>query len=66
MCLACVSHVGSKWGLGGTCVNVGCIPKKLMHYTAILGEHLDDAEKYGWKVQAQGAIYVGVMLPSLW
>ena len=20
---------GTKWGLGGTCVNVGCIPKKL-------------------------------------
>lgn len=22
---------GATWGLGGTCVNVGCIPKKLMH-----------------------------------
>ena len=22
---------GTTWGLGGTCVNVGCIPKKLMH-----------------------------------
>jgi pyruvate/2-oxoglutarate dehydrogenase complex dihydrolipoamide dehydrogenase (E3) component len=29
---------GSKWGLGGTCVNVGCIPKKLMHTAALLGE----------------------------
>ena len=35
----------------GTCVNVGCIPKKLMHYACILGEHLDDAAQYGWKVQ---------------
>lgn len=25
------SPAGTKWGLGGTCVNVGCIPKKLMH-----------------------------------
>ncbi|KAJ1448716.1 thioredoxin reductase [Pelagophyceae sp. CCMP2097] len=25
------SPAGSTWGLGGTCVNVGCIPKKLMH-----------------------------------
>ena len=25
------SPKGTKWGLGGTCVNVGCIPKKLMH-----------------------------------
>jgi thioredoxin reductase (NADPH) len=23
--------MGTTWGLGGTCVNVGCIPKKLMH-----------------------------------
>lgn len=32
------SPYGSKWGIGGTCVNVGCIPKKLMHYAATLGE----------------------------
>ena len=25
------SPPGTTWGLGGTCVNVGCIPKKLMH-----------------------------------
>lgn len=31
---------GTKWGLGGTCVNVGCIPKKLMHQAALLGEAL--------------------------
>ncbi len=27
----------TKWGLGGTCVNVGCIPKKLMHMGAKYG-----------------------------
>lgn len=32
------SPQGTKWGLGGTCVNVGCIPKKLMHQAALLGE----------------------------
>lgn len=31
---------GSAWGLGGTCVNVGCIPKKLMHQAALLGESI--------------------------
>lgn len=31
---------GSTWGLGGTCVNVGCIPKKLFHQAALLGEAL--------------------------
>ena len=28
----------TKWGLGGTCVNVGCIPKKLMHYAGLISE----------------------------
>ena len=31
------SPQGTKWGLGGTCVNVGCIPKKLMHFSALSG-----------------------------
>ena len=31
---------GASWGLGGTCVNVGCIPKKLMHQAAILSHDL--------------------------
>lgn len=43
------SPIGSKWGLGGTCVNVGCIPKKLMHNSALLGEYAKDAKGYGWK-----------------
>jgi len=44
------SPQGSTWGLGGTCVNVGCIPKKLMHTAALLGESLDDSRSYGWGV----------------
>jgi len=43
--------IGTKWGLGGTCVNVGCIPKKLMHQAALLGEAIHDAKAYGWQVQ---------------
>jgi len=43
------SPIGSKWGLGGTCVNVGCIPKKLMHNAALLGELSKDAVGYGWE-----------------
>ncbi|XP_074493387.1 thioredoxin reductase 2, tandem duplicate 2 [Sebastes fasciatus] len=41
---------GTKWGLGGTCVNVGCIPKKLMHQAALLGTAVKDAKKYGWQI----------------
>ncbi|KAJ8359297.1 hypothetical protein SKAU_G00158220 [Synaphobranchus kaupii] len=42
---------GTTWGLGGTCVNVGCIPKKLMHQTALLGTALQDARSYGWEIE---------------
>lgn len=44
------SPQGTKWGLGGTCVNVGCIPKKLMHQAALLGEGIHEAVAYGWEV----------------
>ena len=36
--------------LGGTCVNVGCIPKKLFSYAAHYGEDIGQAAGYGWKV----------------
>ncbi|KAK2501799.1 hypothetical protein MC885_009883 [Smutsia gigantea] len=42
--------LGTRWGLGGTCVNVGCIPKKLMHQAALLGQALQDSRTYGWNV----------------
>uniref|UniRef100_A0A8C7XBY7 thioredoxin-disulfide reductase (NADPH) n=2 Tax=Oryzias sinensis TaxID=183150 RepID=A0A8C7XBY7_9TELE len=44
------SAKGTKWGLGGTCVNVGCIPKKLMHQAALLGTAVKDAQRYGWQI----------------
>lgn len=39
----------TTWGIGGTCVNVGCIPKKLMHNAGLIGEHIHDGADYGWK-----------------
>ncbi|XP_035918561.1 thioredoxin reductase 1, mitochondrial isoform X1 [Anopheles stephensi] len=47
---------GTKWGLGGTCVNVGCIPKKLMHQASLLGEAIHDSQPYGWKLPQPEAI----------
>lgn len=41
-------------GLGGTCVNVGCIPKKLMHQAALLGQALQDSRKFGWQFTEEG------------
>lgn len=46
------SPQGTKWGLGGTCVNVGCIPKKLMHQASLLGEAINEAQAYGWEIQS--------------
>jgi glutathione reductase (NADPH) len=36
--------------LGGTCVNVGCIPKKLLVYAAHFSEDFEDAAGFGWTV----------------
>lgn len=49
------SPAGSRWGLGGTCVNVGCIPKKMMHYAALLSEARVDQEKSGWAPDLKAA-----------
>jgi glutathione reductase (NADPH) len=38
--------------LGGTCVNVGCIPKKLYSYAAHFAQEFEDAAGYGWSVDA--------------
>ena len=40
--------------LGGTCVNVGCVPKKVMWYGAGLAHALQDAEDYGFDVTNGG------------
>ncbi len=36
--------------LGGTCVNVGCIPKKLFSYAAHFRDEVKDAADFGWSV----------------
>jgi len=36
--------------LGGTCVNVGCIPKKLLVYASHYSEDFNDAAGFGWTV----------------
>jgi glutathione reductase (NADPH) len=39
-------------GLGGTCVNVGCIPKKLYSYAAHYGESFEESRGFGWELEA--------------
>ena len=33
---------------GGTCVNVGCVPKKLFSYAAHYKDDIEDAQGFGW------------------
>ena len=36
--------------LGGTCVNLGCVPKKLMVYASAFSAAAEDARGFGWTV----------------
>jgi len=42
--------VAEERALGGTCVNVGCIPKKLFVYAAHYAEDFEEAAGFGWDV----------------
>ncbi|MBV1906856.1 MAG: glutathione-disulfide reductase [Pseudomonadales bacterium] len=54
------SRISSQYGarvavaedaaLGGTCVNVGCVPKKLFVYGSHFSEDFEDAAGFGWDV----------------
>lgn len=47
-----LAESGGTAGLGGTCVNVGCIPKKLYSYAAHYAEAFEEAHGYGWDAAA--------------
>jgi glutathione reductase (NADPH) len=40
--------------LGGTCVNVGCVPKKVMWHASSIAETLRDAPGYGFSIEETG------------
>ena len=42
--------IAEEGRFGGTCVNVGCIPKKLFSYAAHFREEFEIAKAYGWTV----------------
>ena len=37
--------------LGGTCVNLGCVPKKIMWYASMMQESIEDAAGYGFHIK---------------
>lgn len=40
--------------MGGTCVNVGCVPKKIMWFGANLADMIEDADAYGYDLTRNG------------
>jgi glutathione reductase (NADPH) len=40
--------------LGGTCVNRGCVPKKLMVYASRFPKYMEESAGYGWDIKAHG------------
>jgi len=39
--------------MGGTCVNVGCVPKKMLVYASHFSEEFTDAAGFGWTVKPE-------------
>jgi glutathione reductase (NADPH) len=46
--------------LGGTCVNVGCVPKKVMWNAAEVADALQSAAGYGFDVELRGHDFAGL------
>ena len=38
------------WDLGGTCVNRGCVPKKLYSYASHISDDFDLIDSFGWSI----------------
>jgi len=47
--------------LGGTCVNVGCVPKKLFAYGSHYAEHLEDMQGFGWSTGGEPSFDWGLL-----
>ncbi len=60
-CARIAAGLGARVGIaesrhwGGTCVNVGCVPKKLMVQAAEYASHAQDAHGFGWRGAAPQA-----------
>lgn len=40
--------------LGGTCVNLGCVPKKIFSYAAHFRHDFSDSSRFGWTSEVRG------------
>ncbi len=47
--------VAEDAALGGTCVNLGCIPKKLYSFAAHYADAFEEAHGFGWNLAPPGS-----------
>ena len=45
------SRAGNSYMAFSTCVSAGCIPKKLFHEAANIGDAIEDSQAFGWTVE---------------
>lgn len=45
--------VCEKSDLGGTCVNLGCVPKKIFYYAAECASFFEDSKNFGWDIDVK-------------
>src|SRR5688572_14956700 len=45
--------IAEEHRIGGTCVIRGCVPKKLLVYGAHFAEDLEDAARFGWRIEGR-------------
>lgn len=43
--------VAEKSDMGGTCVNLGCVPKKIFSYASHFGDDFEDSVGFGWNAE---------------
>lgn len=48
-----LAEAGGIGGLGGTCVNLGCIPKKLYSFAAHYAEAFEESRGFGWRWEGE-------------
>lgn len=47
--------------MGGTCVNIGCVPKKLYSYASKYSHEFDNARKNGWEIQGNPIFNMSIL-----
>lgn len=54
--------IAERSAFGGTCVNVGCVPKKLFSYASHFSEYFEQASGFGWHSGSERQFDMGTFI----